>query len=236
MDKKTLQDRRQQILDGACGLILRYGYDKTTVQEIAEAAGVSKGSIYLEFSGKKELFEALLVREIRRYLKRWVECVERDPVGGTLAGVYRNILVAQRESELVEAIYRQDATILGSYLRTEGNLFESLHASEYFYAAMQEAGMMRADLDAKVVAHVVDLIRYGLLTMGSIRDRSTFPPFEEVLELIVEIVDRTFAPEGGGDGEVGLVVVKRFFGKLMQALDELEEVKGLAQSSGLEDD
>src|SRR5262249_23931188 len=44
--------RRAQILDTAERLLLHYGHDKTTVAEIAREAGVSVGSVYLEFESK----------------------------------------------------------------------------------------------------------------------------------------------------------------------------------------
>ena len=50
------------ILDAADGLFVRFGYRKTTVEEIAQAAGLGKGTIYLYFKGKEELAYAWLER------------------------------------------------------------------------------------------------------------------------------------------------------------------------------
>ena len=44
-----------QILAAASGLFERYGYSKTTIDEIAAAAGIGKGSVYLHFGSKEEL-------------------------------------------------------------------------------------------------------------------------------------------------------------------------------------
>ena len=56
-------EREQRILDAASRLIAHYGYDKTTVSDVAREAGVSKGAIYLHWKSKTALFEALLFRE-----------------------------------------------------------------------------------------------------------------------------------------------------------------------------
>lgn len=45
-------------------IIIRLGYDKTTMSDIAEEAGASRRTVYLYFKGKEELFEALLYRRI----------------------------------------------------------------------------------------------------------------------------------------------------------------------------
>jgi len=53
-------DPRIQILNQAEQLFSRYGYRKTTVAEIAKAAGIAKGSIYLHFSSKEDILAELL--------------------------------------------------------------------------------------------------------------------------------------------------------------------------------
>lgn len=51
--------RRDQIIAAAAGCFSRSGYHATTMADIAEAAGVSKGTPYLYFPGKEALFIAL---------------------------------------------------------------------------------------------------------------------------------------------------------------------------------
>lgn len=51
--------RRQQILDAAAQLATTKGLEKTSIANVAEAAGVAKGSIYLHFQSRQELIAAL---------------------------------------------------------------------------------------------------------------------------------------------------------------------------------
>ncbi|PYE87725.1 TetR/AcrR family transcriptional regulator [Phyllobacterium leguminum] len=51
--------KRSQILDGARRVFLRMGFDAASINDITREAGVSKGTIYVYFTGKEELFEAL---------------------------------------------------------------------------------------------------------------------------------------------------------------------------------
>jgi AcrR family transcriptional regulator len=53
---------RQQILDSALKLFSHRGYGATSVRDIAEAAGVSKGNVYHHFPDKETIFRALLDR------------------------------------------------------------------------------------------------------------------------------------------------------------------------------
>ncbi|WP_103504528.1 TetR/AcrR family transcriptional regulator [Streptomyces sp. SM14] len=51
---------RQRLYDAAAALVAEQGFSGTTVEEIAERAGVAKGTVYYNFGGKTELFEELL--------------------------------------------------------------------------------------------------------------------------------------------------------------------------------
>ncbi|MCP4604751.1 MAG: TetR/AcrR family transcriptional regulator [Proteobacteria bacterium] len=52
-------DKRDAILHAAWGLIRHYGYNKTTIEDIAKSAGVGKGTVYLYFRSKTEIMLSL---------------------------------------------------------------------------------------------------------------------------------------------------------------------------------
>ena len=55
--------KRRQILDGARRVFLDLGFDGASMGEIARAAGVSKGTLYVYFADKNRLFEAIVEEE-----------------------------------------------------------------------------------------------------------------------------------------------------------------------------
>src|ERR1700722_9586663 len=56
--------KRRQILDGAGKVFMDLGFDGASMGEIARAAGVSKGTLYVYFADKNRLFEAIVEREM----------------------------------------------------------------------------------------------------------------------------------------------------------------------------
>jgi AcrR family transcriptional regulator len=60
--------RRPQVLDAALELFLERGYEGTSMQAVADQAGVTKPVVYACFAGKDELFRSLLAREEARIL------------------------------------------------------------------------------------------------------------------------------------------------------------------------
>jgi AcrR family transcriptional regulator len=55
--------KRRQILDGASKVFMNLGFDGASMGEIARAAGVSKGTLYVYFADKNRLFEAIVEEE-----------------------------------------------------------------------------------------------------------------------------------------------------------------------------
>lgn len=59
----TDTSKRRQIIDGARKVFLDLGFDGASMGEIARAAGVSKGTLYVYFADKNRLFEAIVEEE-----------------------------------------------------------------------------------------------------------------------------------------------------------------------------
>jgi AcrR family transcriptional regulator len=57
--------KRRQIIEGARRVFLAQGFDAASMGEIARAAGVSKGTLYVYFENKEQLFEAIVGQECR---------------------------------------------------------------------------------------------------------------------------------------------------------------------------
>lgn len=230
MAKSDNLERENRILDAAVGLFVHYGYDKTTVNDIARKAGVSQGTIYLHFESKNDLLEKLILRETQGYAEEWLARIDADPDGGTLAGMYKNALYALSGSEFMGAMMRQDGRVLGSYLRRSDNFLRAMRDAQpespryQFVKLMQEAGAMRADLDPKVVAHIMDMLAYGLIALDDIADRATFPPLEDVIEGIAAIMDRALTPEGDFDRNIGKVIVRNLANASLEQYDDMQHL------------
>jgi AcrR family transcriptional regulator len=60
--------RREQILDAAEQVLLEQGLAATTVADVADAAGIAKGTVYLQFASKNDLIAALRARYLERFV------------------------------------------------------------------------------------------------------------------------------------------------------------------------
>ncbi|MEU0750551.1 TetR family transcriptional regulator, partial [Streptomyces albogriseolus] len=75
---------RQKLYEAAVTLIAEQGFSATTVDEIAERAGVAKGTVYYNFASKSVLFEELLRHGVGLLTASLREAAERTArEGGT---------------------------------------------------------------------------------------------------------------------------------------------------------
>src|SRR3954447_11956263 len=58
--------RKEQLLDAAESVLLERGLSATTVADVAQAAGVAKGTMYLHFESKAELLVGVRARYVQR--------------------------------------------------------------------------------------------------------------------------------------------------------------------------
>jgi AcrR family transcriptional regulator len=62
--------KRRQIIEGARAVFLSQGFDAASMNDIARKAGVSKGTLYVYFRNKEELFEAITEQECSMQAER----------------------------------------------------------------------------------------------------------------------------------------------------------------------
>ncbi len=72
-------DKRHQILEGAHAVFLARGFDAASMNDIAAAANVSKGTLYVYFEDKEHLFVALIEREREKQKQGMYEALAEDP-------------------------------------------------------------------------------------------------------------------------------------------------------------
>ncbi|MFN8451677.1 MAG: helix-turn-helix domain-containing protein [Anaerolineae bacterium] len=217
--------REQRILDAAAELIEHYGYDKTTVDDIAREAGVSKGAIYLHFKSKEALFEALIMRDADTITERFFELIDADPAGVTLFTIYRYALVVLDDAPLLKAIYTSDRRILGDWARHLRDLpayAQGMNFSVDFIRYFQDAGLLRRDLDPEAVAYLLRALRYGLLTMDDITPKGeAAPSIADMGEALAEMVSRGLAPrEDEGDPAAGRQALEQLLERQRQILQK----------------
>jgi AcrR family transcriptional regulator len=69
------------LLDAAVGVFARFGFRKTSMEDVARAAGVSRQGLYLSFANKEELFRRALVHSLHSQLAAAIAALARAEEG-----------------------------------------------------------------------------------------------------------------------------------------------------------
>src|SRR4051794_36179618 len=104
------RDGRAALLEAALGVFAERGYRDASVDEIAGRAGYSKGAVYFHFSGKEDLFFALLEERVDRPLLAGLELLATGPPEQDMSieatRQFAATLRTQRDLLLLEQEYR----------------------------------------------------------------------------------------------------------------------------------
>jgi len=154
---------RHRILDAAGHCFAASGFAKTTVEQIALQAAVSKALVYHHFRGKEQILEAVL----ERTLDDWDEATRTAnwPDGKSvlqgLAEMHRATLEYARNNPLLRALFQNDPLVL---LDMRGSAAVRRSLEEFraqLIAAIRagvESGELRQDLDVERSAEVVRIL------------------------------------------------------------------------------
>lgn len=123
--------RRESILQAAVGVFLRYGYKKTSMDDLARAAGLSRQGLYLHFAAKDALFKEAVLSLLRQSRLKMRAALDREDLG-----------IEER--------------LLGAFLalktHSDGSDMSQEHMTELFATAVQLIGPVLEELDQAVLA------------------------------------------------------------------------------------
>jgi AcrR family transcriptional regulator len=175
------RETREELLSAALRVFARRGYREAGVDEIAAEAGYSKGALYWHFSGKEELFAALLEERIDAPMRdRFALLASAPPeqdmsVEATRA--FARQLDEAREALLLEREYWslaiRDSELRARYCERQKELRDALAAG--MEARARHLGTPELTMPAEDVARIVMAI-IGGLAFDELIEPGTVPP------------------------------------------------------------
>lgn len=137
--------RTDRILDAAGSLLLRYGYRKVTIEDISRQAGIGKGTVYLHWRTKQELFDALLRRESLGMIEEVLARLRTDPAEVRPHRLVRGTFLTCLRAPLVMALVTGDAEVLGQ-LRDNPHARQDQVETDQTLEILTRHGLLRSDV------------------------------------------------------------------------------------------
>ncbi|MFL6125292.1 TetR/AcrR family transcriptional regulator [Actinophytocola sp.] len=165
-----VDETRSRILDAAYAQFARMGIQRSTMEDVARRAGVSRITVYRRFTAKDVLVEHVVRRELRRYFERFLVDVER---AGTVADRvvlgFVSALRAIRGNPLIGGLIATEPDLLVAAMIGDGG--RTLASVRQFVAGRlrreQHAGHVAEDLDIDLTAELMVRVSASFLAVPS---------------------------------------------------------------------
>ena len=165
MAKKNNRDTKGRIIEAAWSLFYRQGYDDTTVEEIIQESGTSRGSFYHYFEGKDALLSSLSYLFDRKYEELSPTLDPQQDRFDQLMYLNRELFIMIENSISLDLLAR----LYSSQLVTRGEKHLLDHNRTYYkllrqiMAQGQQRGELRSDVTVSELVRVYALCERALI-------------------------------------------------------------------------
>ena len=195
-DLSIRQARAERILDSASELLLRWGYKRVTIDDIAKHAEIGKGTIYLHWKTREELFYAVILREFAVVVAEdFVAAVRRDPWNALLHRMTRAKFLAAMRRPLLRAVIVADLEVLGKLANGRGSAASSrldVVGTDYLKLLI-EAGLIRPELSLEELYYALGTTAGGFFLADAILGKEQPKiALERKADLLADTIRRAF--------------------------------------------
>lgn len=190
------QERASSILDAAADLLLRWGYKRVTIDDIAKQTGIGAGTIYLHWKTKEALFEAVMLREAVAVWRALLAGVRADPEEVLIHRVMRSLFLVTRQRPLACALFTRDVNLLGKL--AQGPLMQAAQQmvpSEEFVTMLRDLGLLRTDMSLSLQAYAFAATVTGFSLVDPFVEHEGTLTLEEKAEAMAQTIRDAFEPE-----------------------------------------
>jgi AcrR family transcriptional regulator len=208
------RERADRILDAAGELLLRMGYRKVAVDDIARAVGIGKGTVYLHWRNKELLFQALMMRESADLTDELLTAIKAEPAMILPHRMISTSFLITHRRPLVMAMLRGNAEMFGSL----GDVALKKQQDELrtqFEDTMLRRGLVRSDVPH--VTYALHAATLGFYVGDTLSGEFENIPLEERADVLAHTIRTAFEPPGEPDP----LAVADVAAELGSALEEL---------------
>lgn len=165
--------RMERVLDTAAELLVRWGYQRVTIDEVARHAGIGKGTVYLHFHSKDALFLTVLLRAHRQIVAAMADRMEAEPAQVLPARLMRSLYLELASDPVARSLYLGDAEVLGRLAHeavdTLGELVQRREEvlTEHL-RLLREAGCLNTALDPDALRYTFGAVAAGFYLLDGL--------------------------------------------------------------------
>jgi AcrR family transcriptional regulator len=193
-DPGDRQARAERILDITAGLLLRFGYRRITIEDIARQADVGKGTVYLHWKTRDDIFRAVFEREVGYALDELLRTLRTDTDGWLPHRLARSYFLAIMDRPLLRAVFLADAEVLGTLARPNDETRDTRHRllSRKYFELLSRHGVLRDDLNGDAIAYAFVATLEGFIQAEATAAEASGSGIHDRASLLASTVRRAF--------------------------------------------
>ncbi|MGW4420547.1 TetR/AcrR family transcriptional regulator [Streptosporangium sp. NPDC004631] len=194
MPERPRQDpnRADRILDTAADLLVRLGYCKITIEDIAQQTGIGKGTVYLHWRTKQQLFEALILREAITYIDKLTDELRADPSTVLPHRLMATSFLIVHDSPVLRGMFTGDAKQLQTNMADSAMRSHDLFATARFFDLLTRHGLLRDDIPNQ--AYAWSAIHSGFHLLGNLDPAAAELDVRAKADSLAHVVRTAFEP------------------------------------------
>ncbi|MCX7798031.1 MAG: TetR/AcrR family transcriptional regulator [Melioribacter sp.] len=120
MDVENIQSKRDLILSTARDILIKQGYAKTTLDDIASALGMKKSSLYYYYQSKDALLEDVIRNEKEKYISLITEALSKED---NIVNKIINYEIVK--SDYVKSVFKLHDTSVNVFIELKHKIFKT---------------------------------------------------------------------------------------------------------------
>lgn len=196
-ERTKREERETRILNTAQDLLQKWGYRKTTLDDIAREAGIAKGTIYLSWPTRDKLFMAVVERAQISLLHEIARRMEQDPEGMNLIGLVKHSIEVTLENPVSRALVLRDTDFLGRLVHEQetATMVGQITGYMALLQALRSIGVVRDDVDLQEQAYSILTASWGPLLINTVLPAEMSLSDEMTVSIVVTTLKRLLNPD-----------------------------------------
>lgn len=181
--------RRKEILAAAFEVFAVEGFHKGTISQIADVAGIGKGTVYEYFTSKQEIFESMLVEGLNNYISKLENRIKNlESFEARLRElIVFNMDFLEKNNDFLERLFfgldESSKEIMPNIMDFHTRLYE-------FFLSLVSFGMENGEIDKSkdkttLTIMLINVV-YGLGNSSKVFNLNTQPKIDDIINIVFE--------------------------------------------------
>lgn len=173
--EREKEQRKNDIIDAAEKVFFEKGYENATMDEVADKAELSKGTLYLYFKTKEELHMAVSVRALKILKKMLMNAVsEKNSTWENILAIGRSYVEFAREFQdyFRTILHFENKECMDHIQQKYAEFAEEADPMSLFIRMLEKGihdGSVRSDISPSLLAHILWTQTTGVLKLAGMK-------------------------------------------------------------------